>query len=233
VISIKSAVSSAFFILYLFIAHVLIKTSIKNKNKGTVMKKFSKIRLFALASIVAAASPMAVLAATDSDNTVINANLGSTISLTTSGTVTLNVTPVSGGSQTSASDSLSVSTNNTSGYNLTLANNDTTTSLQSGANTIGAHAGTHASPTALANNSWGYAIPGGNFDASYSALTNVTSSSTKWAGVPSSSSPNTLKTTASTASGDSTTVWYSVKADTTKPNGTYTDTVTYTATTNP
>ena len=140
---------------------------------------------------------------------------------------------MSGGSQTSASDSLSVSTNNTSGYNLTLANNDTTTSLQSGANTIGAHSGTHASPTALANNSWGYAIPGGNFDASYSALTNVTSSSTKWAGVPSSSSPNTLKTTASTASGDSTTVWYSVKADTTKPNGTYTDTVTYTATTNP
>ncbi|MBW4062073.1 hypothetical protein HJC99_05875, partial [Candidatus Saccharibacteria bacterium] len=45
-------------------------------------------------------------------------------------------------------------------------------------------------------------------------------------------SPNTLKTTSGTASNDTTTVWYGVAADTTQPSGTYTNSVTYTATAN-
>lgn len=178
-------------------------------------------------------APFSVYAATDSQNTTINATLGSTISITTSGTVAIGVTPVSGGAQSSASDSVSVSTNNSAGYTLTLADSDATTTLVNGGNTISAHTGTFGAPTALANNSWGYAIAGGSFDGSYSTLSNVTGSTTKWAGVPATGSPQTLKTTAVTASGDATTVWYSVKADTTKPNGVYSDTVTYTATTNP
>ena len=178
-------------------------------------------------------APFSVYAATDSQNTTINATLGSTISITTSGTVAIGVTPVSGGAQSSASDSVSVSTNNSAGYTLTLADSDATTTLVKGGDTIAAHNGTFGTPTALSNNSWGYAIAGGSFDGSYSALSNVTGSTTKWAGVPATGSPQTLKTTAVTASGDATTVWYSVKADTTKPNGVYSDTVTYTATTNP
>lgn len=178
-------------------------------------------------------TPLIALAATDTEDTIINAEIASVISITTSGTVNINVTPVGGGSQSSASDTVSVSTNNTAGYTLTLANADGTSSLVNGGNTITAHAGTQASPTALANNSWGYAVASvGGFDSDYTpALSNATSSASKWAGVPVSSSPNTLKDTSSTASDDVTTVWYSVKADTTKPNGTYTDTVTYTATT--
>ncbi len=105
--------------------------------------------------------------------------------------------------------------------------------MVSGANTITAHAGTQAAPTALANGKWGYAVATvGGFDGSYSAETNSTTSTSKWAGVPATGSPNTLKTTATTASGDTTTVWYGVKVASTQPNGTYTDTVTYTATTN-
>lgn len=42
-----------------------------------------------------------------------------------------------------------------------------------------------------------------------------------------------LKTTASSATDDITTVWYGVKATSAQPNGAYSDTVTYTATTNP
>lgn len=178
--------------------------------------------------------PAAAYAATDSANTTINANIGSTISVSTSGTVGINVIPVSGGSQSSASDTVSVSTNNAAGYALTLANGDTDTELENGANSIDAHDGTQADPTELDNNTWGYAVASlGGFDSSYSALNNAANSDTLWAGVPSSASPNTLKTTSSTASGDTTTVWYSVKVDTSKPNGTYSDTVTYTATTNP
>ncbi|TXG77299.1 hypothetical protein E6P97_01840 [Patescibacteria group bacterium] len=186
-----------------------------------------------LALAAVAIIPATTFAATETEETIVNALIGSSISISSAtGVVNVNVTPVVGGSQSSASDTVTVATNNSTGYTLTLADNDADTNLNSGGNTIAAHAGVHAAPTALANNTWGYAIPGGNFDVSYSALNNVTSSGSLWAGVPVSSAPVTLKTTATTTGGDATTVWYSVKADTTKPNGTYTDTVVYTATTN-
>lgn len=178
-------------------------------------------------------APMAVSAATESKSTTINAIIGSTISMTTSGTVNLNVTPITGGAQTSASDTVTVATNHAGGYNLTLADSDATTSLVNGANTITAHAGSFATPTVLANNTWGYHVDGvGGFGTGGAIETNVATSTIKYAGVPATGSPVTLKTTAAVAA-DVTTVWYGVKADTTKPNGTYTDTVTYTATTNP
>jgi len=198
-------------------------------KKNNIKKVISLVLLVGLVS-----TPLTVFAATDSENTTINANLGSTISITTSGSVALNVTPVSGGSQTSASDTVSVSTNNSAGYTLTLADSDADTDLVNGGNTIGAHAGTQASPTVLANNSWGYRVDSiGGFSTGGAVESNVTSSTITYAGVPATGAPNTIKTTATTASGDTTTVWYAVKADTTNPNGTYSDTVTYTATTNP
>jgi hypothetical protein len=201
---------------------------------GETMKKNTKLLAFASAIVISVlVIPVGVFAADDSDTTVVNAVIGSTISVSASGPINLAITPVSGGSQTSASDTVSVSTNDAGGYFLTLENQDSDTELENGANTIAAHSGTFGTPTALANNTWGYAIVGGAFDGSYSVISNAPSSSTKWAGVPENGNPDTLKTTATTASGDTTTVWYSAKADTTKPNGTYTDTVVYTATTNP
>jgi hypothetical protein len=148
--------------------------------------------------------------------------------------VSLPITPASGGAQTTRSDTVSVSTNNSSGYVLTLQDADATTSLVNGGNSILAHTGTQAAPTALANNSWGYRVDSvGGFGAGPGAsITDASSSAITYAGVPATGAPNTLKTTATTASSDITTVWYSAKADTTKPNGTYADTVTYTATTN-
>lgn len=127
-----------------------------------------------------------------------------------------------------------VSTNNTAGYRLTLANSDATTNLVSGGNTIAAHTGTQASPTALATNRWGYRVVNvGGFGATaYSGESNITSSASTWAGVPATGSANTIKTTASTANLDLTTVWYAVRATSSQPAGVYTDTVTYTATTN-
>lgn len=188
---------------------------------------------FVLTALSVVASPIAASAITE--DTTINAAIGSTISITTSGTVSINVTPTASGSMSSQSDTVSVSTNNTAGYTLTIANNDTTTNLVNGGNTIAADAGTQASPTSsLTNNRWGYRVDGvGGFGAgATSAESNVASSAYSWAGVPSSASPNTLKNTSTTASGDVTTVWFGVKADTSKPNGTYTDSVVYSATTN-
>lgn len=201
--------------------------------KQTITQRSSlKSSLAAIVAVVGVVlAPVAASAATA--NTTVRATIGSTISITTSGTVVLNITPVSGGAQTSASDTVTVNTNNAAGYNLVLEDGDATTNLVNGGNTITAHAGTYASPTTLANNTWGYAVAAlNNFDASYSVFSNQTSHASIWAGMPASGSGQQIKNTGTTASNDVTTVWYSAKADTTKPNGNYDDVVLYTATTN-
>jgi hypothetical protein len=194
-------------------------------------------RLTALVAVVGVVlSPVAASAAADTKNTTVNAVVAATISMTTSGTVTINVTPTGAGAMSSSSDSVSVSTNNSTGYNLTLADSDATTTLVNGGNTITADSGTQAAPsTNLTTDRWGYRVDAvGGFGAGpTSAETNIANSAYKWAGVPASGSANTLKSTATTASNDTTTVWYGVKATTAKASGTYTDQVTYTATTNP
>ena len=180
--------------------------------------------------------PVTVGAATDTATTTINANLGSTITLSTSGTVTLNVVPTGAGAMSSNFDTVTVATNNSSGYTLTLANTDADTDLEDGANAIAADSGTQVSPSStLTNNRWGYRVDGlGGFGAGPTAAeTNVASSAYSWAGVPATGSANTIKTTTEESGSDVTTVWFGVRADTSNPSGTYSDTVTYTATTNP
>ncbi|HEU4913831.1 MAG TPA: hypothetical protein VFT16_00285 [Candidatus Saccharimonadales bacterium] len=179
------------------------------------------------------AAPAIAGAATAS--TTISSAIGSVISVFTSnGTVNVNVTPSGAGAQTIASDTLTVSTNDPLGYTLQIADSDANTNMVSGSNNLAASAGTQASPIAQAVNTWGYRVDGaGGFGAGPTSGQNSTAiGALTFAGVPANSSPNTLKTTATTASEDTTTVWYAVAADTSQPSGTYTDTVTYTATAN-
>lgn len=202
----------------------------KQSNKALTLSVLGAVLALGVGSAVVPSA----LAADQSTDTVINAVVGSAISISTSTPVDLMVTPTSAGSATSASDTVTVSTNNATGYELQLANKDANTDLVSGSNTISSTSGTFASPAALANNSWGFRVDGaGTFGAGATvAETNVANLTGTWAAVPASGSPVTLKTTSSPASSDITNVWYGVKVDTTKPNGTYTDTVTYTAVTN-
>src|SRR5688572_13970920 len=78
------------------------------------------------------------------------------ISLLTSGTVTLNVTPTASGVNTTAKDEATVSTDASTGYTLTFRDVDTVTDLENGAETIPTSGGTPASPVTLALNTWGY-----------------------------------------------------------------------------
>lgn len=168
------------------------------------------------------------------ETTIISSTIDSVITLTTNGTVNVDVTPTGSGAQTVANDTATVSTNSSTGYTLQLSTTTATTALESGANSIPAHTGTQASPTALAANTWGYRVDGvGGFGAGpTSGSSNQPISSATYAGVPSNASPVTLKTTSGVASNDATDVWYSVAANTTQPSGTYTQSVTYTATAN-
>ncbi|PLS81515.1 hypothetical protein CYG49_01825 [Candidatus Saccharibacteria bacterium] len=135
----------------------------------------------------------------------------------------------------SISDSVTVDTNDTKGYSLTLNNSDTSTALDNGAaGLIPAHAGTPASPSDLAVNTWGFRVDGlGAFGTGTTTETNVSTSAFTWAGIPASTSPQQIKSTTAAGTGSATTVWYGVKADGTNPDGSYIDTVTYTATVNP
>ena len=106
--------------------------------------------------------------------------------------------------------------------------------MVSGANTIAASTGTQTTPVVQAANSWGYRVDslGGFGVGPTSGQSSAAIGALKFAGLPASGSPNTLKTTATTASNDTTTVWYGVAANTSQPTGTYSDSVTYTATAN-
>lgn len=195
-------------------------------------RKINKISLLVALLAVGAVAFAPVAAEAADDDTTVSVDVGGIISVVSSNAVNISLTPAVGGLYSSDSDTVTVTTNNSSGYDLTLADSDGTTSLTSGGNSFTAASGTYASPAALTAGRWGFAVAGGSFDVSYTAETNHAIDSTKWAGVPASGSAVNIKSTAVPApSGDVTTVWYAAAADASQASGTYTDTVTYTATT--
>lgn len=155
------------------------------------------------------------------------------ITLSSSGTVAINVTPGASTTCTTQADSVSASTEASTGYTISMTDNDTNTNLVSGANTIAATGGTAASPTALTANKWGYRIDGvaGFGSGPTSSFSNGSASSLTYATPPSSS--GTADTVHSTSSPDVSTVytsvWYGLCVNATPPSGTYSDSITYTA----
>lgn len=196
--------------------------------------KQSIYRFGAIAAVVGVVlSPVVASAVTT--NTTVTANVAATITVSSaSGTVALNVTPTGSGSLSTQKDDVTVTTNDTLGYTLTIQDVDANTNLVSGANNIASSAGTFAAPTAsdLVADTWGYRVDGvGSFGAGpTTAVTDQASSALKWAGVPANGSAHTIKNTSAAAvSGDLTSFWYGVKATTAKPSGAYADVVVYTA----
>lgn len=176
------------------------------------------------------------------DNNYGNGTYGScqygscSITLSSSGTVNLDIAPTTTGNCTIASDSVSVLTDNSSGYNLTFQDTAASSALDSGGPTIPASSATFASPATLANNTWGYRVDGaGSFGAGpTSAQSNGPASSLLFAAVPTSAaSPDTLANTSGPANpAVITTVWYGVCTTTATPSGSYSTQVIYTATAN-
>lgn len=165
-------------------------------------------------------------------NTTVSSVLGSVISISSDGTVNDNITPTGGGVQSIQNDTVTVSTNDSSGYTLELAESTTATALTAGSNTIPATSGTWSVPATMAVNTWGYRVDGaGNFSGGTTTAQSSTaiSGSINFAAVPATASPQVIKDTSGTASNDTTSVWYGVAANTSQPSGNYTNGVTYTA----
>jgi hypothetical protein len=158
------------------------------------------------------------------------------ITLSSSGSVAVNVTPNASALCSVQSDSVSASTGASTGYVISMTDNDTNNSLVSGANSVTAVSGTAASPAALTANKWGYRVDGiGSFGAGpTSSLSSGAIPSQTYAAVPLSS--GTAATIRSTNSADgstvNTSVWYGVCVNASTPSGTYTDSVVYTAVVN-
>jgi len=194
----------------------------------------STVPVLAIA-LVAIVSSLQVSAVTTS----VNSSIGSIISVfTSSGTVAVNATPSAVGVQTIANDVVTISTNNASGYTLKLAETTASSALVSGGNSIVASAGTLAAPIAQALNTWGYRVDSatiGGFGATTtSPVSNAAIGTIKFAGVPATASPDTIKVTSATATNDTTNVFYGVAVNTATPSGAaYTNSITYTAVTNP
>ena len=158
------------------------------------------------------------------------------ITLTSSTTISANITPSGSTTCTVVKDTVSVRTGSSTGYTLQVNDADADTKLnRSGSGSINPTSGTRAAPTVLTANSWGYRVDGfAGFGAGpTSAVSNASIPSLQFAGMPALDSSDIIASKASAASvAEITPVWYGVCSDTTIPAGAYTDTVIYTALTN-
>jgi hypothetical protein len=217
--------------------------------------KLTRRRLLGLATAGLLMAPIfasSIASADTASTTLTSVVTGAITAFTTSSTVAIAVASASGTKQTVNTDVVTISTNNSTGYTLKLEDGNNSDALCTspglGCTGIPATAGTFAVPAIMSGvNQWGYHIDpvvpsttwcstatncGTTFGTSLSS-NQATSATLKFAKVPVGGSPDTIKTTATTASSDVTDVWYGVNVDPTQASGSYSDAVTYTATANP
>jgi len=198
------------------------------------MKKIIKYTSIVLTSAAIVALPV-FSASAETSNTVITANIGSTISVQSTSNVALNINPTATQAKASSGKAtVTVSTNNATGYNLKIGMNGADRNLNKASDNITAHAGTLAAPTALANNTWGYRVENaGGFNAgNVTPENNVDNLAGTFAGVPAQNAEEEIKNHNAAVQSNTTDVLFGAKVDATKPSGAYTGTVVFTATAN-
>lgn len=198
------------------------------------MKKIIKYTSIALTSAAIVALPV-FSAKAETASTVVNANIGSTISIQSTANVDLNINPTASNAKASSGKAtVTVSTNNAAGYTLKLGMVSADRDLKKAGDNINPHTGTLAAPATLANNSWGYRVENaGGFGAGNMTVeSNLDNLTGTFAGVPAGASDDQIKTNGTAVQSQQTDVLFGAKVDSTKPSGTYTGTVVFTATAN-
>jgi hypothetical protein len=215
--------------------------------------KITRRRFLGLATAILMMAPIFASSITQAVGTTVQSVVSGSItafSNTNPTTTSIDVSSASGVKQSINKDTVSVSTNNATGYTLKLADADTSNDMcvtpGGGCTGIPSTSATSTTPAFMsAANQWGYHIDNGTTTwcstaVNCASLLTLPSTSTaasatlKFAKVPlSSGTADTLKTTATTASGDTTPVYYAINVDPTQASGTYKDDVVYTATVNP
>lgn len=159
------------------------------------------------------------------------------ISLSSGGSVTLNVTPAGAKTCTTAKDTVTVSTGSSAGYNLKLLSATSSSAMTGVATTqqLPASSASYSTPSTLDAGSWGFRVDGmGGFGSGpTTAQSNVVNLAQSYAGVPTSNDQAALiRNHTSAATNQTTDVWFGICANNAVAPDTYRATVTYTAITN-
>jgi hypothetical protein len=158
------------------------------------------------------------------------------ITLTSSGTLSLNVVPAGGTTCTVASDAVAVTTDSSTGYSLAMNDQSTSSSLVGTSTTIVTSGGTPSAPSALTANSWGWRVDGlSGFGAGpTTGSSNGGVPSLSFAGVPTSAQTSATVATSGSAADPAVTTpaWYGLCVTTSIPADSYSSTVVYTAVVN-
>lgn len=174
------------------------------------MKKSILFVLLVLSTVIVG-SPFAFASSYNQGkyNAVVPYNTATYIAIATSGNISLAVTPVSGGSFVTGSNTVTVTSTDVVGYKLYLRSGSSTNMTNLGDNLP---TSANVTPAALSVNTWGYNTDGSsNF-------------------VGSSLTDTLIRTLVGPAStGDVTTVTYGINVDLAKPAGNYTTSIVYTA----
>ena len=169
-------------------------------------------------------------ASAEETSSKVNLTISPVISLSLQDTVDLNVTPTQNGTFSSNTASLSISTNNETGYSLYMAtsngkntltsNNPSTTNVISAINTTPNDTGITSSN--FTSNTWGYNLS-----------QDSPSSTTTYKPVPTTNGNTAIISTTSPTDTDTYNLTFGTKVDTTLPSGTYSNQVIISAVANP
>ena len=165
-----------------------------------------------------------------------------TISVSSDGVLSISLTPSTTGTCSTNYDTVSVLTDDSNGYTLSISNNSATTNaLVNGSHTIGSTSGTASSPIVLGANQWGYRVDtstSGNYATAGSFGSGPTTQlinanypiGPTFAQTQLSGSYSTIATDSGASDPATTTkVWFGTCANTTVASGTYATTIVYTA----
>jgi len=147
-------------------------------------------------------------------------DVGLLLSITSSDAIAVPIAATATGTQNAGTVQVSVTTNNPIGYSLTMSSATAVTALaltSNPATTIPSTTAPIASPSVLANNTWGYS---------------TAASPASFARIPASATPDTLLVTGAPSVNSITGVTFAARVNTTKPAGTYANTIIFTATAN-
>ena len=212
----------------------------KVKQSSNLVKIFigtSSLGLVALGGVLMAG---AVIDEASADTATSNLSITVPVSIAppaVASTVSFDMTPDADGEfATSSLVPVTVSTNNPTGYTLTMSASTTTTALTNSATSPAATIPTLSSTVAAAtystsatyNNTWGFTH---NNTGTADAETGVITADT-YLPVASSASPTTIRVTDSNSGVATTNLTFAARVDLDKPSGTYNNTVTFSAVAN-
>lgn len=203
------------------------------------MKKIVKSMAVFATSAAIVALPVFTASAAETSNTTVNVTVNDALTISSDANLNLNLTPTATGVMSYGTSNVTVSTNNSGGYALSVTTNANHSELR-GANyasnnlaKISSSTGTYSSPQTMTANTWGYRVTGMTGNGPVSTSDTDTAMDYNWAGVPNNTQTgSTLKTTSSAASNNTTAVVYGVSANLSTPNDSYSGTVVYTAVNN-